>query len=53
MIESSIETIGSCGFETDKLTVVTGTIDDNPSLGFVLEVDELLKEGETIMSHVK
>ena len=52
---SSIEAIGSCDFETDNLTAVTGMAEDNPSLGVVLDEDELLqkKEGEAIMPHVK
>ena len=61
MTGSSNETIGSCNFEIDNLTVFTGVVEDNPSLGFVLNEDELLqkkeninsKEGETIMSHMK
>ena len=53
MIGSSIDTTGSCGFETDKFTVVIGTAEDNPLLGVVLNEDEQLKEGETFMSPVK
>ena len=55
MTGSSNETIGYCDFEIDNLTVFTGVAEDNPSLGVVLDEDELLqkKEGEAIMSHVK
>ena len=58
---SSNETIGSCNFEIDNLTVFIGVAEDNQSLGVVLNEDKLLqkkelinsKEGETVMSHMK
>ena len=58
---SSNETIGSCNFEIDNLTVFTGVSEDNPSFGVVLNEYELLqkkelinsKEGETVMSDMK
>ena len=53
VIESSIEAIRSYGLEPDNLAVLTGTVEENPSLGVVLNEDEQLKEGETVMSHVK
>ena len=37
MIESSVGTIGSWGFGTDEVVVLTGKAEDNPSLGVVLE----------------
>ena len=42
MTRSSIETIGSCDFEIDNLTVFTVVAEDNPFLVFVLNEDELL-----------
>jgi len=52
MTELTSETIGSCDFEADNLIVYTGNAEDSPSLGIVLEEEELLqKEGETMMSH--
>ena len=42
MTGSSNETIGSCNFEIDNLTVFIGVAEDNPSFGFVLNEDELL-----------
>ena len=39
---SSNETIGSCNFEIDNLTVFIGVAEDSPSLGVVLNEDELL-----------
>ena len=36
MIESSNNTIGSCGFKADKLIVFAGIAEDNPSYGPVL-----------------
>ena len=36
MIESSNNTIGSCGFKANKLSVFVGIAEDNPSYGPVL-----------------
>ena len=36
MIESSNNTIGSCEFKANKLTVFAGIVEDNPSYGPVL-----------------
>ena len=33
MIESSNKTIGSCEFEVDKLKMMVGIVEDNPSFG--------------------
>ena len=43
---SSIETIGSCYFETDNLIMLTGIVGDNPYLGI------FLKEGEIFMQEL-
>ena len=37
LIESSVGTIGSWGFGTNEVAVLTGKAEDNPSLGVVLE----------------
>ena len=51
--ESTNETSGSCDFDTDNLIVFTGDAKDSPSLGIVLEEEELLqKEGEIVMFHM-
>ena len=36
---SSTETMGSCTVEFDNLTIISGVIEDNPSLGVVLGED--------------
>ena len=41
MIESSNNTIGSCGFKDDKLIVFAGIAEDNPSYGPVLSEVEI------------
>ena len=60
MIESSVGTIGSWSFGTDEVAVLTSKAEDNPSLGVVLEEEELLQnedeqlnEDETAMSHMQ
>ena len=51
---SSIEIIGSHGFNTDSLFMCTGDAEDNSSFEIVLREEKLLlKEDETTMSHMQ
>ena len=53
MIESSNNTIESCGFKADKLNVLPGIVEDNPSYGIFLSEDEsfLVRHNEEDVKH--